>query len=97
VRAIAPFDQLSLYALAGIGIYVVSAEAEFTAPGYVPATDSDYDTPVGFHFGGSISARVAPRVSLGAELRYFVASGTFDGINLGLNSIIAGATLAYGL
>lgn len=89
--------SVEFYGLAGAGMYFVSADLSASAPGFGTFfKESDSDTTVGFHFGGGLSAQVAPRVTLGAELKYFLADATLFDEKGGLNSFILGAALGFG-
>jgi opacity protein-like surface antigen len=93
LKAIAPVDRLELFALAGPGLYFVSSRGTASTPGFGAATVSDNSNAFGFHFGGGASVRVSPQVSLGAELRYIIATVKIFGQNNGMDSLIAQGTL----
>ncbi len=85
-KAVLPLDRIQLYALAGGGVHFVTATAKLDAPGLgLTASESDSSSPFAFHFGGGLSVDLAPRIAVGAEVRYvigemtaFDATGHFD-------------------
>lgn len=95
LKAIAPLDKFSVYALAGIGVYFISASGDASAPGYYPVSYSDNANTVGFHVGGGASIRVSPQATLGAELKYVIATAKVYDTNNGLDSLIVGAMLGF--
>lgn len=90
VKLIAPIDKVQLFGLVGGGLYFMSDDVKATAPGYVPITDSDTDSPFALHFGGGLNIRLSPAALLGAEVKYIVgtakmwdSSNHFDSVMLG--------------
>jgi len=65
-------DNVELFGLAGLGMYIMSVKADLSAPGYVPASVSDSTTAFGVHLGGGVNVRLSPTTQLGAELRYLI-------------------------
>ncbi len=81
--------------VAGAGLCFVSVNSDVSAPGYLPASDSDEDTALGFRFGGGLSAAIAPRVFLGAEIRYSIASVKLYDTNVSIDSLTIAGSLGY--
>jgi len=90
-KAIAPLGRFGLFATVGPGLYFVSARKSDSQSGKV----SDRGNSLGVHFGGGMSVRLSPQVSVGTEARYLVSSVKVFGQNTGLNSLIAQATIEY--
>lgn len=91
LKAIAPIGRFGLFATVGPGLYFVSARRTDSQSGKV----SDRGNALGFHFGGGMSVRLSPQVSVGAEARYLVSSVKVFDKNTGLNSLISQATIEY--
>lgn len=86
--------SMELYGLVGLGLYMLSLDEEYQ-DAFGSESASESDTSIGLHFGGGFSAAVSPTVSLGLELKYLVAQGTFYDTDVSLNSVILTGGLAF--
>ena len=92
-----PMSPLELHALAGVGVHFVSERVDLSRPNLAGGSfsGSDHDTVPGFHVGAGASIAVTPRLLVGADVRYLLASThTFDA-EAGMDSLLMGASLAY--
>lgn len=105
LRASTEVDRVTLSALAGVGYHMASLELTVSAPevGLPETSVSEDDDVFGFHLGAAVSVALAPRLRLGAELRYTFASADFPSLldtgggstELKLDGLRLGATLAF--
>lgn len=92
-KIILPASQIELYGLAGAGAYFAAYE-ETGAFGSARGGA----TALGFHLGAGAALKVTPAASVGAEVRYLLASGALSGDYAGklhLNGLRFAATLEY--
>lgn len=91
LKLIAPIDRVELYGLAGAGVYFVSSKVE--AAGYYSGNATDDGTSLGVTFGGGLSARLSPQVTLGAELKYLLGNVKLFGGEVSYDSLLIGGVL----
>lgn len=84
-----------VYGLAGAGLYFVSDDTKFSAPGYQTESVDDTATAFGFHFGGGLTVNVAPQWSLGAELRYVISKVELYDVTNNIDSLIVTGGVGY--
>ena len=75
VKAVAPFPQGEIYALAGVGAYLV--EGKHVASGL-----KETDTAFGFQVGIGGNYSITPEMFIGLEGKYFWAKASFPTINV---------------
>lgn len=88
-------DKAFLYGLAGAGLYFVSDTFKISAPGYGSASEDDSATAFGLHFGGGASLYLAPRWTIGAEVRYLVSKVELFEVSSNIDSLVATANVGY--
>lgn len=92
IKVIAPVEKVDFYALAGAGVYFISADGE--ASGIYSGSASDDGTSLGVTLGGGIAARLSPQATLGAEAKYLLGDvNLFEETN-NYNSLILGGMLS---
>jgi opacity protein-like surface antigen len=96
-KAILKADAIELFALAGGGLYLISAKITDTAAGYLPGSVTDSANGFGFHLGAGLSAAVTPRASFGVEARYVIGSVKIWDTDNDFDSIIVSGGLFYRL
>lgn len=94
LRLTAPAGGLDLYGLVGGGLYFMSISDDVSTD-FDSVSVSDDDTSFGFHLGAGFAARLSPQVSLGAEVKYFMTSADFYGVEGDLDSLIIAGSFGY--
>lgn len=96
-KVMVPVDKVRFFGLVGGGLYLINEDVEIDVDGYGSDSDSDSASAFAFHFGGGLDVRVAPKLTLGAELKYIIGQvETFDNKNH-FDSMTVMAALNYSL
>jgi opacity protein-like surface antigen len=91
LKAIAPVGSMDLYGLVGFGLHSVKLEASVTGV----ASGSTTGSAFGFHLGAGLAIPVSASASLGLDLRYLIASPSFNGVSLHVDGLQATGVLLY--
>jgi opacity protein-like surface antigen len=95
LKAIYPVDKFEIYGSIGGGLYFMSFSGDASASGYGSVHVYDSDNPLAFHVGAGIQGRVAPRVMIGADLKYVVGEASFNGSKGSFDSFLATGSISY--
>jgi opacity protein-like surface antigen len=96
VRVILPLGRAEISVLAGLGLYFARLDEDVI---YLPSYHvTSTDTTLGAHVGAGFSVQLTPPVSLGADVRYVIASPKFPKISdatMHIEGLRLDAVLAY--
>jgi len=75
------------FAMAGVGLYYTKAEADVSLTGVGSGSASENDSAFGGFLGLGANFNISPNTFLGLEGKYFLATPSFEGIDVDINGI----------
>lgn len=95
IKVLTTLENIEPYAMAGIGLYYADADLTVNIPGIGSFSDSDSDTAFGGYIGLGANFNFTPNTFIGLEGKYFLASPSFEGIDVDIDGITFTANIGY--
>jgi outer membrane protein W len=95
IKVLMTSENFEPFAMAGIGAYYTDLDASVSLSGIGSGSASESDTTFGGFLGLGANFNVTPNTFLGLEGKYFIASPSFEGIDVDIDGINITANIGY--